>query len=217
MSPLLTEPRTSRRQARADARREQLLAVAQDVFAEKGIHGSTIRDIAQAAGIAEGLIYHYFPGKSALVQAVFAHEIGSCEIEGLVHQLNDVPVEEALLRLLEGLFGHLTRHQKFVRVVVAEAIRDPEVAGVLGGFIGPNVRAVHQFFEGRVRSGELRPHDPSVPVRLIQGSILWYFLMRERLALPLPPLEPEQYLAGVVHTLLDGLRQGEGAHEPSTR
>lgn len=52
-------------------RKNQILDAAAIVFAEKGYHPSTIRDIAQHAGIADGTIYNYFDSKPALLIALF--------------------------------------------------------------------------------------------------------------------------------------------------
>src|SRR5260221_8911525 len=49
------------------ARRKQILDAATQVFAEKGFHRATIKDIARVAGIADGTIYTYFPSKTAVV------------------------------------------------------------------------------------------------------------------------------------------------------
>src|SRR5258708_28938124 len=49
------------------ARRKQILDAATQVFAEKGFHRATIKDIARVAGIADGTIYTYFPSKTAVL------------------------------------------------------------------------------------------------------------------------------------------------------
>ena len=53
------------------ARRNQILDAAAKVFAEKGFHPTTIKDIATEAGIAHGTIYTYFENKTALLLAIF--------------------------------------------------------------------------------------------------------------------------------------------------
>ncbi|HEY1012208.1 MAG TPA: helix-turn-helix domain-containing protein, partial [Herpetosiphonaceae bacterium] len=54
-------------QARIAARRRQILDAAAAVFAQKGFHAATIRDIARHAGIAEGTIYTYFEHNAAVL------------------------------------------------------------------------------------------------------------------------------------------------------
>ena len=58
-------------QALIAARKKQILDAAAAVFAEKGFHPTTIRDIAKHAGIADGTIYNYFENKSMLLIGIF--------------------------------------------------------------------------------------------------------------------------------------------------
>lgn len=51
----------------AETRREQLLAIAARLFAEKGFRNTTVRDIADAAGILSGSLYHHFDSKESMV------------------------------------------------------------------------------------------------------------------------------------------------------
>lgn len=66
---LVDTPHT-KRQEQAMARREQLVWTALRLFSEKGYRGASVRDIARAAGVNEGLLYHYFSGKGDLFRAV---------------------------------------------------------------------------------------------------------------------------------------------------
>ena len=58
-----------------DARREEIIRAAARVFATRGVHVAKISEIAQAAGLSHGLIYHYFESKEALVEAIFERKI----------------------------------------------------------------------------------------------------------------------------------------------
>ncbi len=52
------------------ARRKQILDAATQVFAEKGFHRATIKDISRAAGIADGTIYTYFTSKTEVLLGI---------------------------------------------------------------------------------------------------------------------------------------------------
>jgi AcrR family transcriptional regulator len=56
--------------ARAQVQRARILDAARVCFAERGFHGASIANIAQAAGISQGLIYRYFTNKAAIVHAI---------------------------------------------------------------------------------------------------------------------------------------------------
>lgn len=57
-----------------DDRRDQILAVAAEHFARDGKGSVSVRDIAQDAGVTRALVYHYFPGKETLLEAVIRRE-----------------------------------------------------------------------------------------------------------------------------------------------
>ena len=57
---------STRRDRRIVARRTQILEAAEVVFAAKGYHGATTREIAQAADVSEGTLYNYFASKRDL-------------------------------------------------------------------------------------------------------------------------------------------------------
>jgi len=54
-----------------EEKRRQLLDAAVRVFARKGFHASRVGDIAEEAGVAHGLLYHYFKSKDEVLEAVF--------------------------------------------------------------------------------------------------------------------------------------------------
>src|SRR5688572_27426421 len=58
------------------ARKATILRAAVDIFASKGYHGCRIADVAKQAGVAYGLVYHYFKNKDELLEAVFQQSIG---------------------------------------------------------------------------------------------------------------------------------------------
>lgn len=62
---------SSKRSDRSGDRRTQILDAAIRVFAQRGYHGCRVSDIADEAGIAYGLVYHYYQSKEAVLQAIF--------------------------------------------------------------------------------------------------------------------------------------------------
>src|SRR5512139_183064 len=58
---------TQQTTSRSASRREELLAIAARLFAERGFKNTTVRDIADAAGILSGSLYHHFDSKEAMV------------------------------------------------------------------------------------------------------------------------------------------------------
>jgi AcrR family transcriptional regulator len=60
----------NKKEARAEMTRKNILVAASTLFARRGYHKTTITDIAQAIGLTSGAIFHHFPSKDALLEAV---------------------------------------------------------------------------------------------------------------------------------------------------
>jgi AcrR family transcriptional regulator len=144
-------------------RRQEILDAALDLFAGGGFQGTSVRDIARAVGVNEATLYHYFPSKAAILDAM---------LEALLEERSEVfavaddpqkPLHDVLyelaMRLMDRL--HAPREQKFVRMMMIEG---PRLA-VLGRY--PFLRLmhdagqrVHLVFEKLIATGRMRRRDP---------------------------------------------------------
>jgi len=119
-----------------------------------------------------------------------------------------LPVREALETLAHGFYSVLQRNRKFVTMVFTDAQRDPELAEALEGISHHGLQMVLDFMDERIERGELRPHDPTISVRLMHHAIIWFFLADQTCGSKIPAMagmEPETFLRGVVETVLNGI------------
>lgn len=120
-------PRTEEQNQRLkEERRRALLEAARQVFARKGLAASKMADLAAAAGISHGLVYHYFPDK----EAVFAALVGEAVQQGieLVVEARERPgsprerLEWLCTRMLEGIQRDPTVPIMLVQAHVSESV-----------------------------------------------------------------------------------------------
>ncbi|MEU6082907.1 TetR/AcrR family transcriptional regulator [Streptomyces sp. NPDC047108] len=97
-----------RRRMGVEERREQLIAVAQELFSQRPPGEVSIDDIATAAGISRPLVYHYFPGKHSLYDEVVRRAAG--ELTGRFAEPNDGPPGARLLRVIRRFFDFVDEH-----------------------------------------------------------------------------------------------------------
>ena len=105
------------------SRRRRIREAAVAVFASKGYHDARVSDIAREAGVAHGLVYHYFSGKEELLQDVFRRTWRTIE-QGLRSiEQSGAPADQQLTEVVRLLLGSYRMSPDLVRVVVLEVTR----------------------------------------------------------------------------------------------
>jgi AcrR family transcriptional regulator len=91
----------------AETTRDRILDVAESLFAQKGLAGTAVRDIARAAGLTAPSLYNYFEGKQALYEAVIARGVQPLFdlISGIAR--SGARGEERTGEMLDGIMDHL--------------------------------------------------------------------------------------------------------------
>ena len=114
------------RAASQEERRRQILGAAVRTFAQKGYHACRVSDIAEDAGVAYGLVYHYFESKEAVLEAIFRDTWGMMlEAIRAVEESEDSPREQ--LRKTAAIVLRTWRNDPdLVRVLVREVTRSGE-------------------------------------------------------------------------------------------
>lgn len=189
---------TARRE-RAAARRDQLVGVTLELFVERGIERVTVADVASRAGVAPGLIYHYFGSKDGLVAAVLESASPREAFAELGARLAGRPAAEGLREFAHGAAALLEERGDVVRVLFRELLAPAstltgEISRLQDAVLGDLARSL----EDRVAAGELRPHDPRAPLRLLISGILVLGVTGQ-------PVGP--WVDGFVDTVLHGIER----------
>ena len=110
-----------------EEKRRLILGAAVRVFASKGYHASRVDDIAAEAGVAHGLLYHYFASKEELLETIFRETWA--ELLGAIRAVEESgePVPEQLRRVAAILLRSWRRDPNLVRVLVREIARSPHL------------------------------------------------------------------------------------------
>jgi AcrR family transcriptional regulator len=194
----MNDIRLPRRQ-QAEARRVQLIDTALAVFAAKGFATATVKDLSEAAGVTEGLLYHYFRSKEDLLRAALERHYFLPELRRLAAPDRDRSAGEVLLEVGRGFGAMLREHRPLLQVMVRETPTNPAVAERVERAQREGVRLLSEYLESRVAAGELRPHDTQTTARLFLYALLMAHLT-DSLDAP--------FLASVVETILHGVAAG---------
>ena len=131
-------------------RRQSIIDAAVLLFARKGFAGTTTRQIAEAAGVSEALVFKYFASKTALYAAMFD---GCEEVNPSLQRLQQLPAgTQTLVEIVEGVMAHFTRVDQWTerdqahhRLFLHSLLED-------GEFAGAGLRAFSGTGGGRLRA-----------------------------------------------------------------
>ena len=139
----------------SEEKRRLILDAAVHVFAHKGYHTSRVGDIAEQAGVAHGLLYHYFASKEELLETVF-RETWSELLEAISRvEAKDEPAREQLRQVAAILLRSWRRDPDLVRVLVREIGRSQTLPAKVDE-IGQVFAAIERIVERGRADGELR-------------------------------------------------------------
>jgi AcrR family transcriptional regulator len=161
---------TQRTQGVEDKRR-QLLEAAVRVFARKGYHASRVGDIAEEAGVAHGLLYHYFKSKDQVLEAVFHENWSVLQARIASVEETDEPAADQLRHISAIVLRTWLHLPDVVRVVIREFGRSPELAERIGELAQP-IDVIQRVIARGIERGEFRQDiDPRVAATVVYGSI----------------------------------------------
>jgi AcrR family transcriptional regulator len=205
----------------AEDRKLQILRVALSLFAKQGFRGTTTKEIAQAAGVSEAMVFRHFATKEELYAAILDYKAcsgDSMDPEAMVAEAllekNDQAVFERLA------FGALEHHEcdpEFQRLLLHAALEQHELAHI---FFEKFVRRVYELLGGyvteRQRDGAMVEIDPAIVVRAFIGMIIHHSL-NNNLWDPqrrLLKISNQQAAKQFTDILLNGISAGNGS-EPA--
>ena len=114
------------RSAAQEERRRQILDAAVRAFAKKGYHACRVSDIAEEAGVAYGLVYHYFESKDAVLESIFREMWGMMVAAiNAIEEIEDSPREQ-LRKSCAIVLRTWRDYPDVVRVLVREVARSGE-------------------------------------------------------------------------------------------
>jgi AcrR family transcriptional regulator len=188
----------TQRNLQAENRRNQLLDIALALFAERGIENVSIKDLATEAQVAQGLIYYYFESKEALLEAVFQRFNPFPQVRAIIERISGMPVQEGLLLFTHGLAMLMPEKRNIFRILLRELI-SPRTNLLTQALPSQEeaVKQLVQYLQERINAGELKPHQPVIPIQMLISSFLISLVTEQ----PLDLLGPQ-----LVEIILDGIR-----------
>lgn len=195
---------------RAEARPDEVLDAALDLFMEKGFAATRVDDIAKRAGLSKGAIYLYFPSKEAILEGLVRRAIlpvAQSALSTLDAYEGDPRVIIAMvIRTLGARFSD-PRTLAIPKVVLREVLGFPHLAEMYRReVLDRAIPTIEKLIARGIEQGYLRPVDPELTVRSIVGPIMLHVVLAEVFDLmPEGGFEIEKLIDNHLTILFDGL------------
>jgi len=201
------------RQRQAAARREQILQTALKLFAAQGFDATSTRQIAREVGIAEGLIFHYFPTKASLLTAILEDRLEGrrafrTRLRPLLDDAGGKPAPEVLHAVASGWLATLRRDEQIIVVLFTAAQVNPEVRAAWQELIREGTELLTGYLAARVAASELREDLPlETAATMFVSSLMIFFLTRRHLSEPEWEKQGDAYTQELISVWLEGARR----------
>jgi TetR/AcrR family transcriptional regulator len=160
------------------ATRKKLLTAARREFASSGLAGARVDEIAARAGVNKQLVYHYFGDKDALYLAVLEWVYEEIRAQERKLNLEGLPPEKAIKKLIEASFDHLDAHPDFVVLLNDEnrgGARHVRGSRKLEAMHSPLVSMVSKILSEGVRAGVFRKGINPVHLYISIAGLSYFF------------------------------------------
>jgi len=149
--------------------RIRILQAARRLFSHRGYDGTTTRDLARKAGVAEGTLFRYFENKKAILIAVATQ--GWFELlTDLLTELSEMGSYDAVGQIMQRRLLNLQANADVLRVCFMEVQFHPELRDrIQTEVISKMLSVAEAFFQTAMDRGVYRPMDPKVVARVFLG------------------------------------------------
>lgn len=153
------------RDLQAAERKKQILTIAKQLFADKGYHATSMRELNKAIGMTEALTYHYFPGgKLEILRSVLQHAQEE-RISGFVAFFKATfsqseSLKTILCQLIQGLSDRIIDDKEYFQILIRDRnLLEQEDKEALDTLTRLPFEAMAEFLAGQQEQGVLRQMD----------------------------------------------------------
>jgi TetR/AcrR family transcriptional regulator len=208
---MIKERTPQNRMSSAD-REHQLLEVALNVFSRRGFKGTTTKEIAAAAGVAEAVIFQHFPSKEALYSAVLDLQLDTNEEQKWIAEINDCMErndDESLFRsFIRQILRSYSSDTLIERVILFAALEGHQQGlARLHKQFSPIFERLKKYVARRQREGALINCDPNAILISMGGVAHQYGLITQIFRAPFPEVSDDVMAQTFTRILLNGVQK----------
>jgi AcrR family transcriptional regulator len=212
-----SKPRWERRK---DARPQELLAAALDLFVERGFAATRLEDVAKMAGVSKGTLYLYFANKEDLFKAMVRENmlpaLGEAEDAIACHEGHSA---ELFRNIMLGWWQRIgeTKLSGICKLIMAESGNFPELARFYHEeVISRGDAMITHLLQRGIARGEFRQIDAQQLTNVIVAPVIMLMMWKHSFgACQIERIAPEAYLNSFIDLCLHGLLNAHPDHASS--
>jgi AcrR family transcriptional regulator len=186
--------------------KSKILEAAQKLFAHKGFNGTTTRDLAEMAGVAEGTIFRHFPSKKAILVELATE--GWIEIlTDLLTELSEMGSYKAVGQVMRRRMLNLHKNGDLLRICFLEAQFHPDLRDrIQSDVIAKMTDVAEAFFQTAMDRGIYRQMNPKFVAQVFLGMFaIAGFSYNTILAEGTSPIAQKEMAEGLADIFLNGV------------
>ena len=186
--------------------RSRILQAALKLFASQGFDGTTTRDLAQAAGVAEGTLFRHFPNKKAILVEVATS--GWVDIlTDLLTELSEMGSYKAVAQVMRRRMWNLQKNADLMRVCFMEVQFHPDLRDRIQTEVIEKMTDVAEaFFQTAMDKGIYRQTDANLVAKVFLGMFAIAGFSNNTLMQPdASPQQMQQMAEGLADIFLNGV------------
>lgn len=164
------------RSGAADAdTRSRILDAAQTLFAARGYAATTTKSIAEAAGVATGLVFYHFPSKQRLLEELLEERSFAPEMQAILKNADadGVGSRETLLAVARRFVALFTEHRDILRIVIQTSVTGGDAPADFDRSIRGEIDALADYLVGAIGDDRLnRSHAAALTRALLSALVM---------------------------------------------
>jgi AcrR family transcriptional regulator len=208
------------RQRRKEARPQELLEAALELFVEKGFAATRSEEVAARAGVSKGTLYLYYPSKEELLKAVIRHNLSPLIAEGSdFADRFDGSMAQLLAALMQTWWERVGRKPAggIHKIMMSEVRNFPELANFYREeVVMPGKRLLMRTLKLGIERGEFRDVPLDEMIHVLFAPLIFMVLHRHSFGacgLKVDVVDPERVVATHIDLVLRGLQSHDTRHD----
>jgi AcrR family transcriptional regulator len=177
--PSTEKPAIARRERRFAARWQQILKAAARLFADKGFHRTTTREIAEAASVSEGTLYNYFKNKDDILYGILTQLV---EAQSQTNQPTisvSMDASQFFTDYLNQRKKHFDKNSIMMQALISEILSNSELREqYYSQLVEPSIHMMESLLRVRMAIGQIREIDAAQLSRVFYGLLMGLFLLK---------------------------------------